>query len=79
MFTIAGGTALILRTQVAATLLKLPQTRDGSKRHRVSLPELIRATKHVGHVLRYPTIAVPPFLSLAFLHDPGRSTSARHT
>lgn len=31
MFTIAGGTAQILRTQVAATLLgtKLPQTRDG--------------------------------------------------
>ena len=31
MFTIAGGTAQILRTQVASTLLgmKLPQTRDG--------------------------------------------------
>jgi alkylation response protein AidB-like acyl-CoA dehydrogenase len=31
MFTIAGGTAQILRTQIASTLLdmKLPQTRDG--------------------------------------------------
>jgi 3-sulfinopropanoyl-CoA desulfinase len=31
MFTIAGGTAQILRTQVAASLLgrKLPQTRAG--------------------------------------------------
>jgi alkylation response protein AidB-like acyl-CoA dehydrogenase len=31
MFTIAGGTAQILRTQVASSLLgmKLPQTRDG--------------------------------------------------
>jgi 3-sulfinopropanoyl-CoA desulfinase len=31
MFTIAGGTAQILRTQVAGKLLgmKLPQTRDG--------------------------------------------------
>ena len=31
MFTIAGGTAQILRTQVASALLemKLPQTRDG--------------------------------------------------
>jgi hypothetical protein len=31
MFTIAGGTAQILRTQVASKLLgmKLPQTRDG--------------------------------------------------
>lgn len=31
MFTIAGGTAQILRTQVAAAELgmKLPQTRDG--------------------------------------------------
>lgn len=31
MFTIAGGTAQILRTQVAAAVLcaKLPQTRDG--------------------------------------------------
>jgi alkylation response protein AidB-like acyl-CoA dehydrogenase len=31
MFTIAGGTAQILRTQVAGALLgmKLPQTRDG--------------------------------------------------
>jgi len=34
MFTIAGGTAQILRTQVASTLLdlKLPQTRDGFTR-----------------------------------------------
>ncbi|WP_321803491.1 3-sulfinopropanoyl-CoA desulfinase [Burkholderia sp. BCC1988] len=34
MFTIAGGTAQILRTQVAATLLgmKLPQTREGYMR-----------------------------------------------
>ena len=34
MFTIAGGTAQILRTQVAASLLgmKLPQTRDGYAR-----------------------------------------------
>ncbi len=34
MFTIAGGTAQILRTQVAASLLgmKLPQTRDGYMR-----------------------------------------------
>jgi len=34
MFTIAGGTAQILRTQVASTLLdmKLPQTRDGFSR-----------------------------------------------
>ena len=31
MFTIAGGTAQILRTQVASSLLdmKLPQTREG--------------------------------------------------
>jgi len=31
MFTIAGGTAQVLRTQIAATLLgrRLPQTRDG--------------------------------------------------
>jgi alkylation response protein AidB-like acyl-CoA dehydrogenase len=31
MFTIAGGTAQILRTQVASAVLgmKLPQTRDG--------------------------------------------------
>ena len=31
MFTIAGGTAQVLRTQVASALLKrkLPQTRDG--------------------------------------------------
>lgn len=34
MFTIAGGTAQILRTQVASSLLgmKLPQTRDGHQR-----------------------------------------------
>ncbi|SDE73311.1 Acyl-CoA dehydrogenase [Variovorax sp. CF079] len=34
MFTIAGGTAQILRTQIAASLLgmKLPQTRDGYSR-----------------------------------------------
>jgi hypothetical protein len=31
MFTIAGGTAQVLRTQVASAVLgmKLPQTRDG--------------------------------------------------
>jgi len=35
MFTIAGGTAQILRTQVAGALLgaKLPQTRDGFMKH----------------------------------------------
>lgn len=35
MFTIAGGTAQILRTQVAAAVLgaKLPQTRDGYLKH----------------------------------------------
>ena len=34
MFTIAGGTAQILRTQVASSLLgmKLPQTRNGHQR-----------------------------------------------
>jgi 3-sulfinopropanoyl-CoA desulfinase len=34
MFTIAGGTAQILRTQIASSLLemKLPQTRDGYTR-----------------------------------------------
>ena len=34
MFTIGGGTAQVLRTQVASTLLgmKLPQTRDGYAR-----------------------------------------------
>ena len=38
MFTIAGGTAQILRTQVAASLLKrkLPQTRDGYVKAAVS-------------------------------------------
>lgn len=36
MFTIAGGTAQILRTQVASSILgmKLPQTRDGYIRGR---------------------------------------------
>jgi hypothetical protein len=40
MFTIAGGTAQILRTQVAASLLgmKLPQTRDGYARSEGELP-----------------------------------------
>ena len=35
MFTIAGGTAQILRTQVASSILgaKLPQTRDGYMKH----------------------------------------------
>jgi alkylation response protein AidB-like acyl-CoA dehydrogenase len=35
MFTIAGGTAQILRTQVAGAILgaKLPQTRDGYVKH----------------------------------------------
>jgi hypothetical protein len=35
MFTIAGGTAQILRTQVAGAILgaKLPQTRDGFVKH----------------------------------------------
>jgi alkylation response protein AidB-like acyl-CoA dehydrogenase len=35
MFSIAGGTAQILRTQVASALLeaKLPQTRDGFVKH----------------------------------------------
>ena len=35
MFTIAGGTAQILRTQVASAVLgaKLPQTRDGYVKH----------------------------------------------
>jgi alkylation response protein AidB-like acyl-CoA dehydrogenase len=35
MFTIAGGTAQILRNQVAGSILgaKLPQTRDGYIKH----------------------------------------------
>ena len=35
MFTIGGGTAQVLRTQIASRLLgwKLPQTRDGFLRH----------------------------------------------
>ena len=34
MFTISGGTAQVLRTQIASTLLgrKLPQTRDGYRK-----------------------------------------------
>lgn len=44
MFTIAGGTAQILRTQVAARLLdmKLPQTRDGYRKF-VEEPQLAEA------------------------------------
>jgi len=41
MFTIAGGTAQVLRTQVAASLLdmKLPQTRDGYVRASIINPQ----------------------------------------
>jgi 3-sulfinopropanoyl-CoA desulfinase len=41
MFTIAGGTAQVLRTQVAASLLdmKLPQTRDGYVRASIVNPQ----------------------------------------
>lgn len=44
MFTIAGGTAQILRTQVAASILgiKTPQTRDGYLR---AAPEIARAAE----------------------------------
>jgi hypothetical protein len=38
MFTIAGGTAQILRTQVAGAVLgaRLPQTRDGYIKHPIA-------------------------------------------
>lgn len=43
MFTIAGGTAQILRTQVASRILdiKLPQTRDGYRK--LAEPQLVQA------------------------------------
>jgi hypothetical protein len=47
MFTIGGGTAQLLRNQVAATILgmKLPQTRDGYVKQTAAQDEVARTKR----------------------------------
>ncbi len=56
MFTIAGGTAQVLRTQVASSLLgmKLPQTRDGFTKL-AATADATPAERHVARALGQPS------------------------